>query len=61
MNDKPRKTGDKRPESAREKRLRAALRANLQRRKAQARARGADEDTDRAAGDSPTGTDTKDE
>ncbi|MFP1644171.1 hypothetical protein [Pontitalea aquivivens] len=45
MTDKPRKTGQTPPpngtETSREERLRAALRANLQRRKAQARARTA--------------------
>ncbi|SNR56855.1 hypothetical protein [Paracoccus sediminis] len=39
MNDRP---DDTKKQDAREERLRAALRANLQRRKAQARARAAD-------------------
>jgi hypothetical protein len=46
MSDKPTRTGKaKSPsETAREERLRAALRANLQKRKQQARARKADGD-----------------
>lgn len=60
MDDKPRKTGDKPPVDSREARLRAALRANLQKRKAQARARSDEARADGAAG-GPSGVDTKDE
>ncbi|GHG24670.1 hypothetical protein [Paracoccus aerius] len=52
MNDRP---DDKKKHETREERLRAALRANLQRRKAQARARAADDKTGRQ--DSDTGKD----
>ncbi len=39
MDKKPQNTGKDRPDNSREARLRAALRANLAKRKAQARAR----------------------
>ncbi len=52
MNDRP---DDTRKQTAREERLRAALRANLQRRKAQARARADQDDT--GPQDSETGKD----
>ncbi|WEF22955.1 hypothetical protein [Paracoccus sp. S3-43] len=52
MNDRP---DDKKKQDSREDRLRAALRANLQRRKAQARARAAQDDGGRQ--DSDTGKD----
>ena len=52
MNDRP---DDTRKQTAREERLRAALRANLQRRKAQARARAAEDDA--GPQDSDTGKD----
>ena len=52
MNDRP---DDTRKQTAREERLRAALRANLQRRKAQARARADQDDT--GPHDSETGKD----
>ncbi|WP_196053508.1 hypothetical protein [Paracoccus lichenicola] len=49
MNDRP---DDNKKQDTREERLRAALRANLQRRKAQARARAAQD------GDTPQDSDT---
>ena len=52
MNERP---DDKNKQDTREDRLRAALRANLQRRKAQARARAAQDDAGRQ--DSDTGKD----
>ena len=52
MNERP---DDKKRQETREDRLRAALRANLQRRKAQARARAAQDDT--GPQDSDTGKD----
>lgn len=52
MNDRP---VDKKKQETREERLRAALRANLQRRKAQARARAADDKNGQQ--DSDTGKD----
>lgn len=52
MNDGP---DDSKKQDTREERLRAALRANLQRRKAQARARAAEERT--GPQDSDTGKD----
>ena len=52
MSDRP---DDKKKQDTREERLRAALRANLQRRKAQARARAAQDDTGQQ--DSDTGKD----
>lgn len=51
MNERP---DDKTRQDSREERLRAALRANLQRRKAQARARAAQDDGPQ---DSETGKD----
>ncbi|WP_176473839.1 hypothetical protein [Actibacterium ureilyticum] len=44
MNDKPRKAKATKGDAGREARLKAALKANLARRKAQARARKADAD-----------------
>ena len=52
MNDRP---DDSSNQNSREERLRAALRANLQRRKAQARARAVADKN--GAGDSDTGKD----
>lgn len=52
-----RRTGGKAPQTGRDARLKAALKANLRRRKAQARARDADAGADDAA-DAPPGRDT---
>lgn len=55
MNDRP---GDKNKPETREDRLRAALRANLQRRKAQARARAGQPDRQNDAGKETGGDDS---
>ncbi|MGO4853461.1 hypothetical protein [Phaeovulum sp. W22_SRMD_FR3] len=60
MTTKSSSSGDKTQADARDARLRAALRANLQRRKAQARARAAD-DAPETEGQAGAGTDFGDD